>query len=253
MKNCFIICPLGENESDVRKRADKVLKHIINPVLEKYRYNSIRADKIPKAGIISTQIINLLIDSELVIADLTGGNPNVFYELAIRHASRKPFIQILDKGEKIPFDVYGVRNINIDLSDPDNVESAKNELENQIKEVENGHIADSPISVATSVKILQSDNEITEKLLEKLDSITDNNFNSIDDIANKIDDLQNNLQDFIESITPSEVKNRKDEVLKKLNLLAGFGWTSIDDVVDKLEKGFQDLQLLIENQNKNNR
>jgi hypothetical protein len=253
MKNCFIICPIGESDSEIRRRADKVLKHILNPVLEKYSYNAIRADKIPKAGIITTQIINLLIDAELVIADLTGGNPNVFYELAIRHASRKPFIQILDKGEKIPFDVYGVRNIDIDLSDPDNIESAKKELENQIKEVENGHIPDSLISIATNVKILQSDSEITEKLLEKLESLSDNNFNSIDDVADKIEDLQSTLQDFLENIGLSEVKNRKNEVLKKLSLLTGYGWTSIDDVVVKLEKGFQDLRLLIDNQNKNNR
>jgi len=50
----------------------------------------IRADKISEPGIITTQIIGHIVDAELVIADLTDKNPNVFYELAIRHAIRNP-------------------------------------------------------------------------------------------------------------------------------------------------------------------
>ena len=93
-RKCFIICPLGEEHSETRKRSDKLLNHVLEPVLLRNDYDAIRADQIPKVGSITTQIINLVVESELVIADLTGSNPNVFYELALRHASRKPYIQL---------------------------------------------------------------------------------------------------------------------------------------------------------------
>ena len=45
------------------------------------------------------------------------GNPNVFYELAIRHASRLPVVHIIRKSDKIPFDVNQARAITIDTTD----------------------------------------------------------------------------------------------------------------------------------------
>lgn len=72
-----------------------------------------RADQISKSGLITTQIINQIIECPLVIADLTGANPNVFYELAIRHATGKPYIQLIEQGHRLPFDIGGVRTISI--------------------------------------------------------------------------------------------------------------------------------------------
>jgi hypothetical protein len=66
------------------------------------------------------------------VADLTERNPNVFYELAIRHAIRKPLIQIIKSDEQIPFDVAGTRTIPVDHRDLDSVEFAKAEIVRQI-------------------------------------------------------------------------------------------------------------------------
>ena len=60
-------------------------------------------------GIISNQVITRLLEDNLVIADLTDRNPNVYYELAVRHAFGKPVIQIIDSNETIPFDVSMMR------------------------------------------------------------------------------------------------------------------------------------------------
>jgi hypothetical protein len=49
-----------------------------------------------------------------VIADLSFQNPNVFYELALRHACKLPIVQIIRKSERIPFDVDQVRTVQID-------------------------------------------------------------------------------------------------------------------------------------------
>ena len=85
----------------------------------------------------------------MVIADLTGHNANVFYELAIRHYIGKPLVQIINKIEDIPFDVGSMRTIQVDHRDPDSVEEAKAEIQKQIQHLEaNPTSLENPISVA---------------------------------------------------------------------------------------------------------
>jgi hypothetical protein len=170
MKDCFIICPIGDEGSEIRKRSDRLLKHVLSPVLAENGYCALRADQIPKVGLITSQVINLIIESPLVIADLTGANPNVYYELAIRHASQKPYIQLIGKGEKIPFDISAVRTITVDLADLDDVEEAKKKISQQIAEFNKGHRPESPISIAYKVKLLQDDDVFAEQLADKISS-----------------------------------------------------------------------------------
>src|SRR6478609_9478228 len=76
-KTCFVIGPIGETGSEIRTRSDKVFKYIIKPVVTECGYHSIeRSDMDSRPGLIGSQIINRLIDDDLVIADLTGHNPN---------------------------------------------------------------------------------------------------------------------------------------------------------------------------------
>ena len=123
-KDCFVISPIGEAESETRKRSDQVLRHIIRPAAEECGYRAVRADEIDKPGIITSQVIQRVVGDSLVIADLTESNPNVFYELAIRHAIRKPLVQIIQKGKRIPFDVAGARTVHFDHHDLDSVDEA---------------------------------------------------------------------------------------------------------------------------------
>lgn len=96
-KICFVIAPIGEEGSETRKRSDQILKYIIAPAATECGYEPKRADSFATPGIITKQIIEQLIDAPLVIADLTDYNPNVFYELAVRHAVRKPVVQLIDR------------------------------------------------------------------------------------------------------------------------------------------------------------
>lgn len=126
---CFVICPIGEEGSSERSNSDSVLRHIIRPALSAKGYESIvRADGIAEPGIITAQIVQHLLDDDLVVADLTDHNPNVFYELAVRHASDKPVIHLIAKHQKIPFDVAPQRTIEYTL-DLDGAELARNKLE----------------------------------------------------------------------------------------------------------------------------
>ena len=174
-KICFIISPIGEEGSETRERSDQVLKHIITGPVEQLGYDVIRADKISEPGIITTQIIEHIVESALVIADLTEKNPNVFYELALRHAIRKPLVQMIKKGEVIPFDVAATRIIQFDLHSLDSVAAAKEDILSQVKSLEAGKSeVHNPISVSLDLKVLKESGSIEERsLADVVEAISD--------------------------------------------------------------------------------
>lgn len=222
-RNCFIICPIGDESSPQRVHSDKLLNHVFKPVLDANQYNSLRADQLAKVGLITTQIINLIIESELVIADLTDQNPNVFYELALRHAINKPYIQVIAKGQKIPFDLSGIRTIEVDIKDLDDVSRAKKEIENQILEIENGHIPDSPISIATTARVLKDNDELVEAIASRISFFNSySNEGYITGDSKTIETINRKLYNFPEyGMTNLEALDSKiDELLHKIDLLS---------------------------------
>lgn len=174
-KTCFVIAPIGEPDTDTRKKSDQVFKHIIYPAIKPLGYNPIRSDHISEPGLITSQVIEHVVESPLVIADLTGRNPNVFYELAIRHAIKKPLVQLIKRGEPIPFDVAGTRTIQFDINDLDSVDEAKREIASQIKSIERGESEiDTPISITLDLKDLRESKKPEERsLADLIESITD--------------------------------------------------------------------------------
>ncbi|HEV8434759.1 MAG TPA: hypothetical protein VGR95_15205 [Thermoanaerobaculia bacterium] len=154
---CFVIAPIGEEGSAVRQRSDQLLRYVISPVVVALGYGEpIRADRLPSPGIITSQVIKHIVDDSIVIADLTGANPNVYYELAIRHMIRKPLVQIIEKGERIPFDVAAARTIILDHTNLDSVEAAKKELSQQIvAATTDPDSVDNPISMSIDLGALR--------------------------------------------------------------------------------------------------
>jgi hypothetical protein len=89
---------------------EHVYRQMISPVLREFGYTPLRADEIPHPGSITRQIVDLLRHSPLVVADLTTANPNVYYELGIRHSfMRAGTILVAQDGEQLPFDVANYR------------------------------------------------------------------------------------------------------------------------------------------------
>ena len=208
-KTVFVICPLGKKDSVERKRSDIILKHVISKVVNKFGYVTVRADKISKPGIITSQIVDHILNDHLVIADLTGQNPNVFYELAIRHVIKKPIIQMIQQGEKIPFDVSTQRTIEIDHTNLDSVEEAKGELEKQIKAVEKDpSLVDSPVSVAINLSSLKESADPEQTALFELQSslsLIKNDIREIRNIvANPLQNHESNKGQYYESLHPSD-------------------------------------------------
>lgn len=174
-KSCFVISPIGDEGSETRRKADELLNYIVTPVLDTLGYETVRADKIDESGAITTQIIQKLISADLVVADLSERNPNVFYELSVRHASRKPFVQLITMGEPIPFDVAANRTIQYDLTKLAVVEAAKAQLRSQVSAIEAGNDeVENPISTAIDLSSLRTSASPSDRTLgEMLATLTE--------------------------------------------------------------------------------
>lgn len=111
-RKCFIITPIGSSEDAIFRHINGVIQSVIRPVLKEYGFSDVRAaHEISDPGSINNQLVNRIIDDDLVIANLTGKNPNVMYELCLRHAVAKPVIHICEEGTILPFDIKGERTI----------------------------------------------------------------------------------------------------------------------------------------------
>lgn len=151
-RTCFYITPIGSESSEQRKHSDLFLGSIVEPALEQFGLKVIRADAIDKPGLITKQVIEYLLKSRLVVADLSFHNPNVFYELAIRHATRLPTVQITRKQERIPFDINQNRTIQIDCTDiyslVPQLEAYRSQIANQARRaLEDADASDNPITL----------------------------------------------------------------------------------------------------------
>jgi hypothetical protein len=105
-RKAFIVMQFGEPY-------DTLYREVIAPACEDAGYEPIRADEFARPGIIINDIVQSIQEADVVIAEITPVNANVFYELGYSHAKGKPTILLADKGQMngLPFDVSGWRCI----------------------------------------------------------------------------------------------------------------------------------------------
>ncbi len=147
---CFVIAPIGNEGEEQRKHSDMILSAFVEHAVEEYKLRVIRADKISKPGMISAQVIEYVLNSALVVADLSFHNPNVFYELSLRHVTGKPTVHLIRDEDKIPFDTGNFRTVRIRMDDKyalvAQLETYRAEISNQVRQVmANGFSRDNPI------------------------------------------------------------------------------------------------------------
>src|SRR5690242_2312174 len=95
-ERAFVIQQIGADDSPERRRADEIYEGIIVPAAESLGLEAYRADLDATPGAITPRMLSELLGARVVIADLTGRNPNVFYELGITHSFARPLISIAD-------------------------------------------------------------------------------------------------------------------------------------------------------------
>jgi hypothetical protein len=117
----------------------------------------LRADGIPEPGLITSQVIYHLLSAELVVADLTETNPNVFYELAVRHFVGRPTVQVVEVDQRLPFHVMQSRTIGVDHRDVDSIARAREDLRRQIRAAEDdSRLRGNPIAAAMALTLFQA-------------------------------------------------------------------------------------------------
>lgn len=212
---CFVISPIGSPESATRERADHVFEYVIEEALEDFEYTPIRADHIAEPGIITNDVMEYIVESSLVIADLTDSNANVFYELAIRHAYEKPTIQIIEEGEDIPFDLASTRTITFDHSNVGSVSNAKAAIMEQIESInDESESYENPITVAEDIRDLKQSSDPEERSMAEL-------MENISDLRSDMRSIEKMVNNPKEMLPPEYVSGLfntiSDERLSRLN------------------------------------
>lgn len=151
-KICFYVTPIGESGSEHRRHSDFMLEYIIQPAVKEFGLTVVRADQMSKPGMIGRQIIEHILRSKLVIADLSFHNPNVFYELCLRHTTRLATVQLKREIDALPFDLNQYRTISIETRDPytllPKVQTYTAEVTNQVRRaLQDTDSGDNPISL----------------------------------------------------------------------------------------------------------
>lgn len=243
-KVCFIITPIGKEGTEIRKNADEVLEYIINPVCDSFGYSVVRADKMTNSGLITKAIIEQIISADLVIADLTGSNPNVFYELAIRHSYRKPAIQIIKGDVNIPFDVANMRTISYETT-LSGADLAKKDIEAMMQAIENGETVHNPVSEVSALLNISENSavenaEILSTLLLEVQQIPDSMKELESNIETRFSQM---LSAFIETIKHEQVGSAVKPEDKLLEIF-------MNKLMENPQKGMQSFDALMKLQEK---
>ena len=148
---CFVIMPFGR-KPDASGRDidfDAVYKQIIEPAVMDVGFEPVRADEEVNAGLIHKAMYERLMLSEFAIADLTIFNPNVYYELGVRHALRpQTTVLIAADASRLPFDVGYLRTLPYTLDEtaqPKDAAGARAALAKKLEDCKTHGEDDSPL------------------------------------------------------------------------------------------------------------
>ncbi|GIP48777.1 hypothetical protein J53TS2_23680 [Paenibacillus sp. J53TS2] len=273
-KKCFIVTPIGNDSSEIRRAAEGVIDAVVIPVLQSLGFletNISVAHRISNPGSINKQVIKRILEDDLVIANLTFLNPNVMYELAVRHAVRKPIVQICEEGTKLPFDIIEERTL-FYSNDMLGVIQLQEKLISTVEEALNDDRPDNPIYRVIESNIIQASPNITDtekfilSKLDKLETMISNtvsiskqpfffNKHSYSITIESDDDIS--VQNFISDLTKELHKagngiNAGAAVVSKGNrgltfhlIVDGLSKPSIGFIEDTIEKVLKDKSLII--------
>jgi hypothetical protein len=168
---CFFIAPIGEDRTDIRRRSDLLLRYIVKPAAEELNLTAVRADQIAAPGQITLRVIDHILHARAAVADLTGRNPNVFYELAVRHAVRLPVVLIVAQDEPpLPFDIQQMSVIRFDHTDLESADQCRRSIVAHLSAGLRGAV-DSPITTSTDLSRLAADSQVDQGLTQLFENL----------------------------------------------------------------------------------
>jgi len=139
--HAFVAMPFGTKPGPDGKPVDfnRVYSELIRPALESAGLTAFRADEETRPGDIRVDMFQELLIADLVVVDLTIDNPNVWYELGVRHALRARGVVLISAGHAVKaFDVYTDRKLRYSLSggqpDPATLELDRERLSRMIRD-----------------------------------------------------------------------------------------------------------------------
>jgi hypothetical protein len=156
---CFFISPIGPEGSDVRARSDGVMNYIVADAARDLGLQVVRGDQIAQPGVITHQVIEHVLGARAAVADLTGRNPNVYYELAVRHTAKLPVALIAEDTEQLPFDIAQMRTIFFRFTDLGSAANCRAAIVDQLRSAFDGAV-ESPITTTLDLQSLRSGNLI---------------------------------------------------------------------------------------------
>ena len=203
-KICFVAMGFGKKmdyQNSKEVDLDKIYEKVIKPLFERdlTEYKLIRADEIAGSALIDISMYALLINADLVIADITTLNSNAIYELGIRHAV-KPFSTIImaQKSCKIPFDLNHSRFLTYDDIGEQLDEQEAMKIQEQLKSFvieSEKKLVDSPLySFLPTITPPTISDEEYKKLIQEAENKTDTISSFIEQATESM-----NLNDFKEA------------------------------------------------------
>jgi len=126
--SCFTIMPFGG-------WFDKYYEEIYQPAITDAGLEPHRADDVYRPGTVVHDIWQFTKEAKVILADLTGKNPNVLYELGLAHALAKPAIIVAESLDDIPFDLRALRVVEYDKKAPEWGQILRLKITKSIQEV----------------------------------------------------------------------------------------------------------------------
>ncbi|MCC5613362.1 hypothetical protein LC612_43475 [Nostoc sp. CHAB 5834] len=110
-KTCFVIMPISDNADYETGHFQRVYEYIIKPACKNAGFKPTRADDVKSSNVIIIDILERILNSDMVVCDLSSKNPNVLYELGIRQAFDLPVTLIKDDITERIFDIQTFRDV----------------------------------------------------------------------------------------------------------------------------------------------
>ena len=196
---CFVIMPFSESQSCTEAQWDQIFDELIKPAVEASSYHC-RRSKATRGSLIKA-IIQDLDAAWIVLADLTDQNPNVFYELGVRHALRDRTILIAQNPDDIPFDLRSYAYHVYDWQTEDGRNQFVDRITTLLEDVDqNPDRADNPVSDFLGSSVTR---EPPQSVVDRLD-----------EIENRLESLEGGVQMLFR--LPSDSSER-DSVLSTLS------------------------------------